>query len=309
MYSEGDRSPFYQNCVKSCLKANCTDGGRSFTPSAAKQLELSSQIFLWNCRDECRYHCMWRTVQGFQERGYQIPKFHGKWPFKRILGVQEPASAFSSLLNLAAHVYMHAEMTRQFPVDRTPIVLFWHFFAAVCMNAWIWSIIFHTRDNPFTEFMDYACALSMVMILFVAAIVRVFHKRRKTVAVILVLSVLYYVEHVRYLYSESVDYDYNMVVNIFFGVAGCGVWALWAGAQVAAGRSYAWRALAFVAGSGAALALELLDFPPHLHAWDAHALWHLATAPLVPLFYRFVIDDLKYTQKAQGSGKNDYKLT
>lgn len=42
----------------------------------------------------------------------------------------------------------------------------------VCMNAWVWSTFFHTRDKPFTEFMDYACALSMVMALFVAAIVR-----------------------------------------------------------------------------------------------------------------------------------------
>ncbi|VVC98601.1 unnamed protein product [Leptidea sinapis] len=82
---------------------------------AAQQQDIWSKILLWNCRDECRYHCMWRTVQGFLERGYTIPKFHGKWPFKRILGVQEPASTLASLLNLAAHVYMFTEMKRQLP--------------------------------------------------------------------------------------------------------------------------------------------------------------------------------------------------
>ncbi|XP_050665477.1 post-GPI attachment to proteins factor 3 isoform X2 [Leptidea sinapis] len=170
--SDGDRSPFYINCVKGCMKANCTND-LTFTPEAAQQQDIWSKILLWNCRDECRYHCMWRTVQGFLERGYTIPKFHGKWPFKRILGVQEPASTLASLLNLAAHVYMFTEMKRQLPAaSRTPALLLWKVFAVVCMHAWIWSAIFHTRDNAFTEFMDYACALSMVMSLFLAAILR-----------------------------------------------------------------------------------------------------------------------------------------
>ncbi|CAH2074754.1 unnamed protein product, partial [Iphiclides podalirius] len=288
------------------MKTNCTDEGRSYSPQAAKYFESTNQLFVWNCLDECRYNCMWRTVKGFQERGYQIPKFHGKWPFKRIFGVQEPASAFSSFLNLAVHVYMHVEITRLFPVDDRPIVLFWHFFAAVCMNAWVWSMIFHVKDNPFTEFMDYSCALSMVMIMYAAAIIRVFHKKRKTAALILFVSLLYYIAHVRYLYSENVDYDYNMMVNVFFGTVGSLIWTAWAGREYLAGRRYTWRVGAFAVLSGAALALELLDFPPKLDAWDAHALWHLSTVPLPLLFYRFVIDDLQYTQ---GMEKGDLKLT
>ncbi|XP_052756437.1 post-GPI attachment to proteins factor 3 isoform X2 [Galleria mellonella] len=283
--SDGDRSPFYQNCLKSCLKENCTGDGHSFTSAALKQQDFWCRLLKWSCREECQYNCMWKTVNGFQERGYSIPKFHGKWPFVRLWGVQEPASAFASLLNLASHIYMHNEIAKRFSVKNTPLVLFWHGFAMVCMNAWTWSTIFHTRDTPFTEFMDYACALSMVMSLFVAAIVRVFHRRKKFAMAILALPILYYVEHVRYLYSGRIDYDYNMMVNIFFGVLGSATWVCWAGGQLAAGRRHAWRVAAFTALSGAALALELLDFAPR-RAWDAHALWHLATAPLPLLFYR-----------------------
>ena len=34
-----------------------------------------------------------------------ILQFHGKWPFHRFLGMQEPASVLFSLLNLLAHDY------------------------------------------------------------------------------------------------------------------------------------------------------------------------------------------------------------
>ncbi|CAH2086936.1 unnamed protein product [Euphydryas editha] len=304
--SEGDRSPFYQNCVKSCSKANCTLDG-SFQPKSAELQDIWCRWLKWNCKDDCRYHCMWRTVQGFQERGYKMPKFHGKWPFKRMLGVQEPASAFASLLNLLSHIHMYSEIRKEFQVRDTPLVLFWHVFALVCMNAWTWSIIFHTRDTPFTEFMDYACALSMVMSLFVAAIVRIFHRRRKLTALILLFTLLYYVEHVRYLYSGRIDYDFNMLINILFGVVGSLLWMVWACFQYLAGRHYVWRLVAFTVFSGAALTLELFDFPPR-NGWDAHALWHLSTSSLPVLFYRFVIHDIKFL-KTVNIEKSNFKIT
>lgn len=48
-----------------------------FESSVVHDLDVWTKL-LWNCKDDCRYKCMWRTVQGFQERGYKIPKFHGK---------------------------------------------------------------------------------------------------------------------------------------------------------------------------------------------------------------------------------------
>lgn len=70
------------------------------------------------------------------------------------------------------------------------------------------------------------------------------------------------------------------------GVLGSMMWLGVSWRQWAYGRRYAWRMLAFTLLSGAALSLELFDFPPKLHVFDAHALWHFSTAPLPLLFYR-----------------------
>ncbi|XP_052737428.1 post-GPI attachment to proteins factor 3 [Bicyclus anynana] len=302
--SDGDKSPFYQKCLQKCKNFNCTLDGE-FTAEAAKQQELSAWLLVWKCEDECRYHCMWRTVQGYIERGYNIPKFHGKWPFRRILGVQEPASAFASVLNLWIHMKMYKRIITEFPLDDTPMIMFWHWFAWVCMNAWLWSAAFHARDTFFTEFMDYACALSMVMALLIAAIARITYLRGRVLgAGVVVLLALYYAAHARYLYSGRIDYDYNMKVNIFFGACGSALWLWWAARRWAAAR-YVWRLGAFTALSALFLAMELWDFAPRL-GWDAHALWHLATAALPGLFYRFVIDDLRHLR--QSRAKMDLKL-
>ncbi|CAK1552688.1 unnamed protein product [Leptosia nina] len=304
--SDGDRSPFYNKCVNSCKKSNCT-AESEFKPHVANKLDVWSKLLLWSCEDDCRYNCMWKTVQGFEERGFSIPKFHGKWPFTKLMGIQEPASTFASILNLAVHAYMYNEMKQHFN-DRSIPVVFWRTFAIVCMNAWLWSTIFHSRDNYFTEFMDYACALSMVTSLFVASVIRVFHQRRKMSALVLLATLVYYIEHVRYLYTGRIDYDYNMHVNIFFGVAGSIIWILWGVVQYVSGQRYTWRLLAFTLASGAALSLELLDFPPY-YGWDAHALWHLTTVPLPLLFYRFVIDDLNYFKTSLPIEKRSLKIT
>ena len=58
-------------------------------------------------------------------------------------------------------------------------------------------------------------------------------------------------------------------------------------------RAHAWRAPALHLALAAAAALELIDFPPVLGALDAHALWHLLTAPLALAFWwGFVVPEL-----------------
>ena len=41
----------------------------------------------------------------------------------------------------------------------------------------------------------------------------------------------------------------------------------------------------------AATFLELFDFPPWARIIDAHALWHLSTAPLAAGWYVFLVED------------------
>lgn len=174
--------------------------------------DFFNEIFLWTCHDECNYHCMWRTTNIFVAREWSVPQFYGKWPFKRILGIQEPASVFFSFLNLMAHWRMIRKFRREVRSD-SPMYYVWHALSAVsdflaafqhffffyfnsikmllvlwhwyfnfcfifvfcfqiCINAWICSIIFHTRDFPLTELLDYGFAYSMVLANFCCMILR-----------------------------------------------------------------------------------------------------------------------------------------
>ncbi len=102
--SAGDRSRFNVNCVDECFSANCST--LELEEAFLAKQPFAEQLLRWDCEDECRYQCMWRTVDAFVQSGLQVPQFHGKWPFVRIAGVQEPASAFFSICNLVPHLLM-----------------------------------------------------------------------------------------------------------------------------------------------------------------------------------------------------------
>lgn len=128
-------------------------------------------FFRWNCKDECKYECMWKTVEAFQQRGWKPVQFFGKWPFYRFLGMQEPASVIFSALNFLVH-YMMLQEFRKSVRKTAPLYKMWISFSAICLNAWFWSIVFHTRDFPITELFDYVFAYSMVLASFYCMIIR-----------------------------------------------------------------------------------------------------------------------------------------
>lgn len=92
--------------------------------------DLVNDILLWTCHDECIYHCMWRTTNAFVSRDWPVPQFYGKWPFKRFLGIQEPASVFFSFLNLLAHWRMIRKFRQEVRSD-SPMYYIWLIFAGV----------------------------------------------------------------------------------------------------------------------------------------------------------------------------------
>jgi hypothetical protein len=51
------------------------------------------------------------------------------------------------------------------------------------------------------------------------------------------------------------------------------------------------NAAVFVVLTTSATALELFDFPPWAGIIDAHALWHLSTAPIALFWYDFLVED------------------
>ncbi|ESP01909.1 hypothetical protein LOTGIDRAFT_138807 [Lottia gigantea] len=277
--SVGDRSFVFQKCLETCLKSNCTDMNVFFS-----RQPYYLQLLHWDCSSECRYYCMWKTVDAFQKDGLPIPQFNGKWPFIRILGIQEPASTLFSLGNAACCLGIFYLRSRILP--RVHMFYVWHVVAIVSLNAWICSIIFHTRDFDITEKLDYYFAFSVVCINIWAFLCRVLGTKRYIQTGIFSVIILgIYIKHIHYLHYVKLDYGYNMQVNVIFGIVNTLCWSVWAILKNKQ-QSYSWKCLFTMVSLSSLLLLELLDFPPLFWVLDAHAFWHAGTIPLAILWTR-----------------------
>ncbi|KAI9879387.1 MAG: hypothetical protein M1830_008685 [Pleopsidium flavum] len=86
-----------------------------------------------------------------------IVQYHGKWPFYRFFGIQEPFSVLFSLFNFLAHQHGLRKIRESIPRDyslRRYYILLGYF----GMASWVFSMMFHTRDFGVTEKADYFAA-------------------------------------------------------------------------------------------------------------------------------------------------------
>ncbi|XP_053688104.1 post-GPI attachment to proteins factor 3 [Sabethes cyaneus] len=300
--SAGDQSQFFQNCLRNCVLQNCTKSGLAFKSDLQQSQSSINKLLLWTCYDECGYGCMWLTTSAFVKRNWTVPQFYGKWPFIRALGLQEPASVFFSMTNFYTHYSMLKKFRREVRPD-SPMYTLWHVFSYICLNAWIWSTVFHARDFPITELFDYAFAYSMVLASFYCMVMRMIHRKTKYLrALFSVLCLVFFVNHFSYLSVGRFDYAYNMKANIVTGMTGAAGWIFWCFLQRRK-RRYVWKCFLFIVLATSSLLLEINDFPPIFWAFDAHSLWHLITAPLTVLFYSFIIDDCRSLRQELHDGE------
>ncbi|KAL4222020.1 Post-GPI attachment to proteins factor 3 [Mactra antiquata] len=286
--SVGDRSYIYQKCLHNCNNVNCTEENlKKFVQSQP----ISHSLLQWSCLDECKYVCMWKTVDAFQKDGMPIPQFHGKWPFVRLYGIQEPASMIFSIFNGLSHlsIFYYRKMVPSY----TPMYYIWHGASVISMHAWFWSTIFHSKDTDFTEKMDYFCAFSMVIATVFTLACRVLGTVKwYRPAIVGVCCFLFYIQHICYLTFTKFDYGYNMKVNIGVAIIGMLGWISWC---ITKRRyKYVYKAIISVLGVQLLLLLELGDFPPIWWTFDAHALWHAGSWPFALLWYSFMVDDGLY---------------
>ncbi|KAJ7221584.1 Per1-like protein [Mycena pura] len=315
--SSGDRSPEFENCLTRCNEARCS-------PSHRVSLSIPLRLTRWTCEDNCKYTCMRDITARNIRLGDRVHQYYGKWPFVRLLGVQEPASVAFSLLNFWAHVRGLGRVRREIP-DSHPMKTYYILWSFTGLNAWTWSAVFHTRDWPMTEKLDYFSAALTIFYALYYTVIRLFHlypisRRHKltlstpdtppegslTHKVWSLLCILLYLGHISYLtLLPRFDYTYNIVFNMVVGLTHNALWLLYSfPARVSVFRRFPSRAEtyrpAFVTKAGvlvvfttAASALELFDFPPVASVIDAHSLWHLATAPLAVLWYDFLVEDAR----------------
>jgi len=263
--SPGDYSPGYQRCVNYCNFENCYTVDKE--PPA---LPLTLRLFHWTCTDNCAYECMHNLTEKVLKLPRAVPKpgetfegwwdepdwepgteleglppgrivqFHGKWPFKRWYGIQEPLSALFSLLNFLVYALSHRAMKRLIPID-WPLRNHYLGVALVGMNAWIWSILFHCRDKPWTERLDYFSAAAYALYgLYVSSlrIFRLYPTRARHYIPLdqrlhlgsqlkLIMSAMFLV-HIAFLsFGERFNYKYNMAVNVLVGVLTILLWLSW----------------------------------------------------------------------------------
>ncbi|CAE6474841.1 unnamed protein product [Rhizoctonia solani] len=311
--SSGDRSPPFQQCLSNCVARTCT--GPHGT-SRSSDLPLVLRLTRWTCEGDCKYQCMHiLTDIALEEQSNprqhgsfsRIHQYYGKWPFWRFAGMQEPASVLFSVLNLAVHAAGMRKILKEVPkhFHMRTLYLVW---SGLAVNAWVWSSVFHTRDTPITEMLDYFSAGLVILYSLFFTVVRLFHLRPPTpnspsspaYTLWALLCGLLYLGHISYLtLLPRFDYAYNMAANLIVGLIHNALWLLypWGSIRLFPGQdkhyrpSFSSRPAMFVLLTTLATSLELFDFPPWGRIIDAHALWHLATVPITPLWYDFLVKD------------------
>lgn len=212
-----------------------------------------------------------------------IVQFHGKWPFYRFMGIQEPFSVLFSLFNFMAHQHGMTKIREAIPA-RYPLRPYYLAFGYFGLVSWLFSVIFHTRDFNLTETMDYFGAGASVLYGLYYTPVRIFRlDQRKPAKQSLLRAWTFtciglYIAHVSYLTLWSWDYTYNMAANVVAGIIQNVLWSWFSVARYRKVQKFwaAWPGL-IVAWIIMAMSLELFDFPPWRGMIDAHSLWHLGT--------------------------------
>ncbi len=241
---------------------------------------------------------MWSTLDYLKKENItSTPQFYGKWPFVRIFGIQEPISAFASLLHIFAVLYMFKRLRNEID-SRADLKYLWYGSALFNLNAWIWSTIFHSKDTEFTEHMDYFSAFALVLYQFNSFFVRYFayNHKKKLIHIAYFLctaSISYFAYHVYYLTFVHFDYNYNMKVNIFVGLLNSVCWLAWS-TRAYRNREYSRNCLKATMLVVFLTGFEILEIEPLLWLADSHALWHVTTLSVHFYLFPFYIDDCNY---------------
>eukprot|EP00039_Didymoeca_costata_P012677 m.183616 g.183616 ORF g.183616 m.183616 type:complete len:331 (+) comp15547_c0_seq2:4167-5159(+) len=307
--SFGDRTPQFRNCVSACEsycvhfpEQNAPDLRELDPPNGQQSLSFILQCFGWSCESECKYRCMWVIEEKKLQKQQKVVQYYGKWPFKRMLGLQEPASVLFSFLNLWVVLDIFSKIKQRDSRENEYRNL-WLVNYILNIVAWVASITFHTRDITITERLDYFAATLSIMFTFYASIIQILGI--KFLVLIGTPMCIAYCMHVTYLMTaDYFDYGWNMKFNAIPVVSMIPLWSLrWAFYRRK--EPHVWKACAFVIMLPFAAACEVFDFPPLWNFLDAHALWHALTIPLGYLWGQFVLDQLDDQQRKY---KQDSKI-
>jgi len=257
---------------------------------------LLHRLLFWTCSSECDYTCQHIITEAHIAANQPVVQFHGKWPFYRFLGMQEPCSVLFSLLNFIAHFSGLEKVRTSIPAGY-PLRGYYVLLAYIGMTSWVFSMIFHTRDFALTEQLDYFAAGANVLYGLYYAPIVIFRldkggAKTRSLRVWTLLCYCLFATHVIYLKLYRWNYTYNMAANVAVGMLQNIMWSWFSVYKYRRSKNTwaAWPGIV-VAWVVVAMSLELLDFPPLWGCLDAHSLWHLGTVGPTILWYNFLIKD------------------
>ncbi|WVF71027.1 hypothetical protein IAT40_005824 [Kwoniella sp. CBS 6097] len=316
--SSGDRNPTFQHCLKGCQLTYC----EPHQPPIPRYLSA----FGWTCKENCAYECGHSFTDHIRP-GSKHHQFYGKWAFYRFGPFQEPFSILMSIGNLYVNLKGLEQVKRRIRKENrmAPWLkgLGW-----VQVNTWIWSAVFHARDKPWTERLDYFSATITIAYTLLYTFIRIFHLQtplphsssRLLLPVAAAVSFLV-LGHFTYLLSFPLGqfpYGYHTKFNLVLAGVHNVLWILWSlsfkypyptiklgGRTIGFPKPYppnhplttkprpkeAATPLILVLLTTGAMAFELLDFAPVFRVIDAHSLWHAATIPLTIAWWHFMVED------------------
>lgn len=159
----------------------------------------------------------------------EMVQYYGKWVFIRVLGAQEPLSVLFSLANMAVHVRYLPILRKRVP-DVFPLKVTYLVHALISANAWGWSTIFHARDKPFTEKLDYFSAGAAILSSLFFTATRLFRIAPvdPRFNLYLKISLAALVVHILYLsLSARFNYSYNIAISVTVGVTHNVLWLVY----------------------------------------------------------------------------------
>lgn len=328
--SSGDRLDIFEECKEACEYIRlCPNSGIDWLNTETNKFDgmsfnrtpvLLRHFLAWDCVSDCDYQCQQIITHTRMEKGEPHLQFHGKWPFKRLFGAQELFSTLFSIGNFLPHFRGYRMLKdllhrAQRGGNKGQIVLLRNYIYVTIagMIAWTASTIFHLRDRPLTEKMDYFWAGGTVISAFHAISIRVtrLDKRPQLAKVFTWIIGAIFGLHVLRLAIQW-SYAYNMRFNVAFGILQyilvfvlsyqnyCTLQqkkkARNLPHKVYTKRVYALcvQPILLVVITSLALSLELFDFFSYTYQIDAHAIWHLSTIWPSWVLYDFLLADFNY---------------
>lgn len=286
---QGNHQRDFQHCLHQCLLSEDCDN-RYYSAGQS----MFNRLFLWDCKSECQYRCMWDNERIIQSFGLSRCQYYGKWPFPRVMGIQELGSVAFSIGNFVAHLYGYnkiykaqlGEYAQSWFLHRMVFLQY-----IISLNGWLWSTVFHGRETQITTYLDYFSAIAIVFSGMCVGLARSLsiHSHRKQLFYLIMPVTFVYIYHVHYLLMVDFDFGWNMRVLIIAAEIYIISFFAWSVVNLRSkiARPSAKYSLAAIFCLAAASLFEIRDFPPIFYFFDAHAVWHAATIPIIILWYKF----------------------